>query len=137
MPGLLPRVRRLQPPAPLPHLRQRRLLLLLLLHHQQGTVLLPPRSACDKCSYHYSDSEREIFKAETLKLLTSLCVEFLAVKLQAEEQLKGLELEVPREEGTKEKRGGDEKTKKQNERLEQLGRERKRLEEEIERIKNS
>jgi hypothetical protein len=45
-------------------------------------------------------------------------VDFLAVKLQAEEQLKALESEIPREEDkTKEKRAADERLKKQNERL--------------------
>lgn len=97
MPDLLHRVRQVRT-APLPHLRQRSLLLLLLQHHQQGEVSPLLLRACDKCAYHYSDSEREVFKEEALRLMTSLCVEYLAVKMRTEEQLKNLELEIPKEE---------------------------------------
>ena len=54
---------------------------------KKGTYLPNPR-ACDKCSYHYSDSERGKVKLEVIKNLTGLCVEFLGNKMLAEEELK-------------------------------------------------
>jgi hypothetical protein len=60
--------------------------------------------------------------------LTNICIEFLSNKMQAEEQVKKMEQEMPKEEDRQqEKRMSDEKGRKQNERLEQLARDKRNL----------
>lgn len=117
MPGVLHDVRQIRT-APLPHLRQRHLLQLFIQHDKQGKVGVCQRRACDICAYHYSDKEREKFKTDTIRNLTNLCMQALANKMHMEDQMKKVEMEIPKEEDKVfEKRASEERGKRQNERL--------------------
>jgi len=71
-------------------MRKCSLLKLLIQHNKQRKVIIHKVRACDICAYQYSDKEREKFKADTIRNLTNLCAQYLANKMQAEEQLKRL-----------------------------------------------
>ena len=126
-----------EPTTSLQGVRQRSVFFMFLLHHQQRKVEVVSLRACDKCAYHYSDLGREKLKQENLSALTTLCVHYLGNKLRVEQELKNLQDELPTEEEREvERKVGEERARKLNERLEELAVARRQLENEIESIRS-